>query len=232
MDIMLLTVSALLLGDPGEPPGDKSAPVEYDGSAGQLDVETPRMTEAEVDIDGRLDEAVWADAALLHSFTQYDARWTRETQASRISRRTSRSSRGSIPSAALSCSIPGRRSAESSDSVGARRCCSTGPPRYPWSPLTSGVATSSSISIERQPLLDPASGMPIQRCDGTDCSQLTGTDGYDIHVEALVSYEPSPGTVMYIGYSREMEDTGSFRFRQVRPQADGLVAKLSYRFRY
>ena len=74
--------------------------------------------------------------------------------------------------------------------------------------------------------------MPIQRCDGTDCSQLTGTDGYDIHVEALVSYEPSPGTVMYIGYSREMEDTGSFRFRQVRPQADGLVAKLSYRFRY
>ncbi len=86
--------------------------------------------------------------------------------------------------------------------------------------------------IERQPLLDPASGMPIQRCDGTDCSQLTGTDGYDIHVEALVSYEPSPGTVMYIGYSREMEDTGSFRFRQVRPQADGLFAKLSYGFRY
>jgi hypothetical protein len=28
-----------------------------------------------------------------------------------------------------------------------------------------------------------------------------------------------------------MEDTGPFRFQRVAPQADGLFAKVSYRFR-
>ena len=46
-----------------------------------------------------------------------------------------------------------------------------------------------------------------------------------------MSYEPSPGTVFYVGYTRQMEDTGSFRFRDVRAMADGLFVKLSYRFR-
>ena len=95
--------------------------------------------------------------------------------------------------------------------------------------------------VERQPLLDPVDGLPLEFCsedfestsstDGLLCNALTGSDGYEIHVEALLSYEPSPGTVMYIGYTREMDDTGAFRFRRVEPQADGLFAKVSYRFR-
>ncbi len=85
---------------------------------------------------------------------------------------------------------------------------------------------------EREPILDPVDGLPIEFCsDPDECSALTGSDEYKIHVEALLSYEPSPGTVMYIGYTREMDDTGAFRFRRVEPQADGLFAKVSYRFR-
>jgi hypothetical protein len=51
-------------------------------------------------------------------------------------------------------------------------------------------------------------------------------------VEGLVSYEPSPGTVFYVGYVRQMEDMDAFRFRQIQPLADGLFVKVSYRFRF
>jgi len=44
----------------------------YSGRAGQLDVQVPRFEEASVHIDGRLDEARWAEAAVLGGFTQYE----------------------------------------------------------------------------------------------------------------------------------------------------------------
>ena len=50
-------------------------------------------------------------------------------------------------------------------------------------------------------------------------------------VEGLLSYEPSPGTVFFFGYTRTMEDSEAFAFDRVQPTADGLFAKLSYRFR-
>ena len=85
---------------------------------------------------------------------------------------------------------------------------------------------------DQEPLLNPVSGFPLEYCaDSADCRALSTSDGFDIHMEVLLSYEPSPGTVMYVGYTREMEDSGPFRFQRVSPQADGLFAKVSYRFR-
>jgi hypothetical protein len=84
---------------------------------------------------------------------------------------------------------------------------------------------------ERASLIDPATGRPLASCDDEGCALRDGSDAHDFHIEGLVTYEPSPGTVFYVGYSREMEDTEAFRFRQVRPTADGLFVKLSYRFR-
>ena len=52
--------------------GDPPVAVVYDGSAGQLDVPGPWVAEADIDIDGEISEAVWADAPLLTGFTQYD----------------------------------------------------------------------------------------------------------------------------------------------------------------
>ena len=87
-------------------------------------------------------------------------------------------------------------------------------------------------SQERLALRDPATGLPLyQEGDDGEYSQRDGSEGYDFHVEGLVAYEPSPGTVFYVGYTRQMEDTESFRFREVRAMADGLFIKLSYRFR-
>jgi hypothetical protein len=86
-------------------------------------------------------------------------------------------------------------------------------------------------SQSRGGLQDPVTGAPLSRCDEEACSLAEGSDAHDFHVEGLVSFEPSPGTVFYVGYTREMEDYEAFRFRDLRTKADGLFVKLSYRFR-
>ncbi|MGI9625807.1 MAG: DUF5916 domain-containing protein [Longimicrobiales bacterium] len=86
-------------------------------------------------------------------------------------------------------------------------------------------------SQSRGALRDPVTGEEVSYCSGGDCNVISGSDSNDFSVETLLSYEPTPGTVFFLGYSREMEDTGSFRFRDVTPQADGVFVKLSYRFR-
>ena len=48
-----------------------SAPV-YSGGAGELEVAIPRIEKPNIDIDGRLEEAVWSQAARLTGFTQYE----------------------------------------------------------------------------------------------------------------------------------------------------------------
>ena len=52
-----------------------------------------------------------------------------------------------------------------------------------------------------------------------------------LRVDLLFSYQPSPGTVVFLGYSREMLDNEAFRFSPLEPRADGLFLKLSYLFR-
>ena len=83
----------------------------------------------------------------------------------------------------------------------------------------------------RRDLVDPVTGRPLLGCGSSGCSLRSGSEANDFGVETLLSYEPTPGTVFFIGYSRQMEDTERLRFRDVRPTADGLFAKVSYRFR-
>ena len=40
-------------------PGDGSAPVRYDGSADEVDVATPAVANARIDVNGRIDEPAW-----------------------------------------------------------------------------------------------------------------------------------------------------------------------------
>lgn len=65
MLIPLLTVAALATAVPAD-----SAGPTYHGRERQLDVTLPRLT-AEIVIDGKLDEAVWSQAARLTGFSQY-----------------------------------------------------------------------------------------------------------------------------------------------------------------
>jgi len=91
--------------------------------------------------------------------------------------------------------------------------------------------TAEYAAQERGPVLDPETGLPLAECEEGTCDITAGSDAYDIAVEGLVGYEPSPGTVVFVGYARQMRDAMSFRFRDVAMRADGLFLKLSYRFR-
>jgi hypothetical protein len=84
---------------------------------------------------------------------------------------------------------------------------------------------------ERGALLDPETGQQVWSCSSGDCYARSGSDQHDFRVETLLGYEPSPGTVVFFGYTRQFRDTSAFSFDQVQPVADGLFLKLSYRFR-
>ncbi|MDE2764051.1 MAG: DUF5916 domain-containing protein [Gemmatimonadota bacterium] len=86
-------------------------------------------------------------------------------------------------------------------------------------------------SQSRGALLTPEDGRQVSYCSAGSCVELEGTESNDFSVEALLGYEPTPGTVFFLGYTRRMEDTEAFRFREVRPEAEGVFVKLSYRFR-
>ena len=86
-------------------------------------------------------------------------------------------------------------------------------------------------SQRRGSLVTPTGGRQVSYCSDGSCLDLQGTESNDFSVETLLSYEPTPGTVFFVGYTRRMEDMEAFRFREVRPQAEGVFVKLSYRFR-
>ena len=66
--VLAVLAPAPLAAQPAPPP-DRPGET-YHGRQGQVEVRVPKIT-AELEIDGRLDEAAWADAALLTGFSQY-----------------------------------------------------------------------------------------------------------------------------------------------------------------
>jgi hypothetical protein len=52
-----------------------------------------------------------------------------------------------------------------------------------------------------------------------------------LRLDLLLSWRPSPGTVAFLGYGREVTDDQAFRFDGLAPRSDGLFLKLSYLFR-
>jgi hypothetical protein len=86
-------------------------------------------------------------------------------------------------------------------------------------------------SQQRGDLLDPVTGEQVYTCSDEGCVARTGSDRHDFRVEGLLGYEPSPGTVVFFGYTRQFRDTSAFGFDEVQAVRDGLFLKLSYRFR-
>ncbi|HYL22109.1 MAG TPA: DUF5916 domain-containing protein [Gemmatimonadales bacterium] len=52
-----------------------------------------------------------------------------------------------------------------------------------------------------------------------------------IRVDWLVSYHPTPGTVMYAGYGNSLTEPDALAFRDLRRTSDGFFVKFSYLFR-
>ncbi|MDH5642897.1 MAG: carbohydrate binding family 9 domain-containing protein [Gemmatimonadota bacterium] len=60
-------------GSPGsEIPDDRDEALVFRGSDGELEVRVPRVSNVEIRIDGRLDEEIWRNAAVITGFTQYE----------------------------------------------------------------------------------------------------------------------------------------------------------------
>src|SRR6187431_576809 len=67
-----LLCTLLAMPSAAQPLASAPAPTSrtYDGRSGSLDVEPPRLDQS-IEIDGRLDEAVWSQAAVLSGFSRY-----------------------------------------------------------------------------------------------------------------------------------------------------------------
>jgi hypothetical protein len=50
-------------------------------------------------------------------------------------------------------------------------------------------------------------------------------------VDWLLSYRPTPGTVLFLGYGNSSREPDTYRFRDLQRLQDGLFFKLSYLFR-
>ena len=51
------------------------------------------------------------------------------------------------------------------------------------------------------------------------------------HVDALISYQPVPGTVVFAGYGSTLVEDRPYRFSDMTRTTDGFFVKLSYLFR-
>lgn len=85
---------------------------------------------------------------------------------------------------------------------------------------------------ERAPPQDPSRGSPLLFCEGELCQPRPGLAENRLSGQALVGYQPTPGTVFFLGYSRSDQDSGPLRFTGLQVQEDGLFVKVSYRFRF
>jgi hypothetical protein len=103
--------------------------------------------------------------------------------------------------------------------------------QYQFSRALFARAIGEYASQRRGEVHDPVTGRPLLSCDDGTCEGVAGSDRHDFSVEGLVGFEPSPGTVFFLGYSRQMRDLAGFRFQDLTTRADGLFVKLSYRFR-
>ena len=80
---------------------------------------------------------------------------------------------------------------------------------------------------ERDALRDPTTEQPILiyglSQDATESGRFEG--------QFLLKYEPSPGTIFFVGYNRLMRGMANLRLSRMDLVGEGLFLKASYLFR-
>ena len=84
-------------------------------------------------------------------------------------------------------------------------------------------------NVDRGALVDARTGRPLL-AGGTPIAAFTGTE---LRIDLLASYEPTPGTVAFLGYGASFGEGDDFGFRRddLIRREDGFFAKVAYRFR-
>ena len=79
-------------------------------------------------------------------------------------------------------------------------------------------------SDRRAELLDPVTGAPLF----VDGAAQPETDFNGLRVDLLASYEPTPGTVAFLGYGSSLETDAEFNWSRLSRVNDGFFVKLAY----
>ena len=82
-------------------------------------------------------------------------------------------------------------------------------------------------SERRDQLLDPASGAPLL----VSGAPQPVTEFNGLRVDLLASFEPTPGTVAFLGYGSSLESDSEFNWSRLRRANDGFFVKLAYQVR-
>ena len=74
---------------------------------------------------------------------------------------------------------------------------------------------------------DPATGAPLL----LDGNAQPRTEFNGLRVDLLASFEPTPGTVAFLGYGSSLETDEAFNWSRLRRRNDGFFVKLAYQVR-
>ena len=84
----------------------------------------------------------------------------------------------------------------------------------------------------RDALRDPRTNEPLVRRNDDGVFELAAkATTRDLRVDWLISYVPTPGTVVFAGYGASLTEPEAFRFANMHRVREGLFVKLSYLFR-
>jgi hypothetical protein len=83
----------------------------------------------------------------------------------------------------------------------------------------------------RLPLIDFDTGAPIVLGTPGSYHPTTNLRSDDVRLDALFSYQPSPGTVAFFGYGNSLTEPDPLAFTGLRRVSDGFFAKVSWLFR-
>jgi hypothetical protein len=82
-------------------------------------------------------------------------------------------------------------------------------------------------SERRDALLDAGSGFPLL----VDGDPIPARETNGLRLDLLASYEPTPGTVAFLGYGTSMDTPAGFGFDGLERRDDGFFLKLAYQVR-
>jgi hypothetical protein len=87
-------------------------------------------------------------------------------------------------------------------------------------------------ALERLPLRDPRTGdvLLVRGADGLPAPS-TGTLSNQLRADWLLSFRPSPGTVLFLGYGNTLREPEPLSFRELERTDDAFFVKVSYLFR-
>ena len=86
-------------------------------------------------------------------------------------------------------------------------------------------------SSTSSPIIEPHPSTPWSLRLSTPVAEKPAVRRNGLRVDLLASFEPTPGTVAFLGYGSSLETDGDFNWSRLERVSDGFFVKLAYRVR-